>query len=174
MRWIELRAVGAMDGRLLAGLAPVLAAELGAECRMAARPLDPGFAYDPSRRQYHSTEILRRLGAEAPADAWRVLGVTPGDLYIPVLTFVFGEAQLGAPCAVVSTNRLRPEFYGLAPDPPLVSERLAKEAVHELGHTLGFVHCDTYWCAMAASHCVEAIDLKGTAFCSRCRASPTR
>jgi Peptidase family M54 len=104
------------------------------------------------------------------ANASRLLGVTALDLYIPTLTFVFGEAQLAGPCAVVSTYRLRQEFYGLAPDPHLLGERLLKEAVHELGHTLNLRHCDDYRCAMAPSHAVEWIDLKTARFCPACQA----
>jgi len=100
---------------------------------------------------------------------WRVLGVTAADLYIPILTFVFGEAQLRGQCALVSLHRLRQEFYGLPADPGLLRERLLKEAVHELGHTLELTHCDDYGCVMAASHSVEWIDLKGAVPCSVCQ-----
>ncbi|MBI4462937.1 MAG: archemetzincin, partial [Acidobacteria bacterium] len=65
----------------------------------------------------------------------RLLGITALDLYVPVLTFVFGEAQLSGRCALVSAHRLREEFYGLPPSNDLFHERLVKEAVHELGHT---------------------------------------
>ncbi len=101
---------------------------------------------------------------------WRLLGVTSLDLYIPTLTFVFGEAQLHGPCALVSMHRLRQEFYGLPADPRLAAERLLKEAVHELGHTLGLRHCDDYRCAMAPSHAVEWIDLKSPRLCPACQA----
>jgi archaemetzincin len=100
--------------------------------------------------------------------AWRVLGVTTLDLYIPILTFVFGEAQMGGPCAVVSAHRLADEFYGLPSDPERLRSRLTKEAVHELGHTLDLTHCDDYCCAMAPSHAVEWIDLKEAALCANC------
>jgi hypothetical protein len=99
----------------------------------------------------------------------RLLGVTSLDLYIPTLTFVFGEAQLRGPCAVVSIHRLRQEFYGLPRDPRLAADRLLKEAVHELGHTLGLRHCDDYHCAMAPSHAVEWIDLKSPRLCPDCQ-----
>jgi predicted Zn-dependent protease len=107
-------------------------------------------------------------GSSQAQSSARLLGVTALDLYIPTLTFVFGEAQLHGPCAVVSTFRLRQEFYGLPPDPRLLAERLLKEAVHELGHTLELRHCDDYRCAMAPSHAVEWIDLKSAHFCPAC------
>jgi archaemetzincin len=99
---------------------------------------------------------------------WRVLGVTPVDLYIPILTFVFGEAQLGGKCSLVSYARLRQEFYGLPADVNLLARRLLIESVHELGHTLELHHCDDYRCVMSSSHAVEWIDLKEQRFCHEC------
>jgi archaemetzincin len=91
------------------------------------------------------------------------------DLYIPILKYVFGEAQLGGPCAVVSAYRLRQEFYGLERDDSLLNQRLLKECVHELGHTLDLRHCQNYRCAMASSHAVEWVDLRESSFCEACR-----
>src|SRR5271166_3850271 len=90
------------------------------------------------------------------------------DLYIPILTFVFGEAQLGGKGAVVSHHRLRQEFYGLPEDADLLANRLLIESVHELGHTLSLTHCHDYQCAMAPSHAVEWIDIKDSGFCEDC------
>ena len=98
-----------------------------------------------------------------------LLGVLSCDLYIPILTFVFGEAQLKGPCAVVSLFRLRQKFYGLQEDEELLMNRLLKESVHELGHTLGISHCGDYGCVMAPSHAVEWIDLKSARLCEACR-----
>jgi archaemetzincin len=170
MNLIRVLPIGQVEEGLLAGLAWGLGAEFRAPCQMLAGPLDPLPALHAERRQYHSTELLARLSARRPPETWRLLGVTPLDLYIPTLTFVFGEAQLEGPGAVVSTCRLRQEFYGLPPDPALLRERLLKEAVHELGHTLQLRHCDDYRCVMAASHSVEWVDLKSSHFCSACRA----
>ena len=99
----------------------------------------------------------------------RVLGVTACDLYVPVLTFVFGEAQLDGNCAVVSLARLQEEFYGMPPRDDLLRERLVKEAAHELGHTFGLRHCADWRCVMASSHAVERLDVKGAEFCGACR-----
>ena len=124
--------------------------------------LDPAFAYDASRGQYYSTKILERLPRGKVA-------VTSHDLFIPILEFVFGEAEIGGGRAVVSTHRLRQEFYGLPADPELARQRLLKESVHELGHTLGLTHCENYECVMAPSHAVEWIDLKSSHVCWHCR-----
>ncbi len=104
------------------------------------------------------------------SNTWRLLGVTEFDLYIPILTFVFGEAQLGGSAAVVSYHRLMQEFYGLPADLDLLANRLLIEAVHELGHTLRLTHCHDYQCAMAPSHAVEWIDIKDSGFCEECLA----
>ena len=118
--------------------------------------------------QYYSTAILQRLERAADLDA-RVLGVTACDLYVPVLTFVFGEAQLDGNCAVVSTARLQEEFYGMPGREELHRERLVKEAAHELGHTFGLRHCADWRCVMSSSHGVERLDVKGADFCASCR-----
>jgi len=90
------------------------------------------------------------------------------DLFIPVLTFVFGQAQLGGKAAVVSTLRLKQEYYELPPNETVFLERLGKEAVHELGHTFGLVHCLNQGCVLNASTYVEEIDLKEADFCPEC------
>jgi len=129
---------------------------------------DPEEAFDASRGQHNSRVLLAQLLGDAPPQAHRVLGVTSVDLFIPVLTFVFGEAQLDGRAAVVSTHRLANELYGLAANPPLLFERLTKEAIHELGHTFDLVHCPDNRCVMASSNYVEEIDLKSERFCDRC------
>jgi archaemetzincin len=76
---------------------------------------------------------------------------------------------MGGPCAVVSIHRLRQEFYGLDRDDALLHQRLLKESVHELGHTLDLRHCQDYRCVMASSHSVEWIDLRESTLCDSCR-----
>jgi archaemetzincin len=169
MRMLELLPIGNFDERLLRDVAPALADAFRVPCQILEARLDPRFAFHSERQQYHSSEILHGMQTYAANGAWRVLGVAGVDLYIPILTFVFGEAQMGGPCAVVSFHRLMQEFYGLPPDHALLRERLIKEAVHEVGHTLDLTHCDDYACVMAASHAVEWIDLKEAALCPSCQ-----
>ena len=149
-------------------LAAVLARTFRTPCRIRPQTLDVAFALDEHRGQYYSTAIIQRLERIADPDA-RILGVTWCDLYVPVLTFVFGEAQLDGNCAVVSTARLAESFYGLPPRPELERERLIKEASHELGHTFGLRHCLDWRCVMASSHAAERLDVKTADFCGSCR-----
>jgi archaemetzincin len=165
---IHILPLGDVDRGLLEGLAQALPREMKHECELLPFGLEISSTFNSSRGQFHSTEILARMAASVNGDTWRLLGVTDADLYVPILTFVFGEAQLPGTMALVSTHRLRQEFYGLSSDEHLVEERLLKEAVHELGHTFGLVHCDDIACVMAASHAVEWIDLKGSHYCSAC------
>lgn len=174
MRIVSLVPVGEVARLHLELLAEGLAPTLRVACSIQSDSLDVAFAFDTLRGQYHSTEILKRLMKLPAVETWRLLGVTEADLFIPVLTFVFGEAQLG-PCsgasALVSMHRLRQEFYGMPPDPQLLSERLLKESLHELGHTVGLRHCSYYRCVMSSSHSIENIDLKLAQFCRSCAAA---
>ena len=131
---------------------------------------DVEFAFDAVRGQYSSIAVLEMLARDCPADAAKLLGVTERDLFIPVLTFVFGQAQLKGRVAVISLARLRQEFYGLPPDREILMERACKEALHEAGHTLGLVHCADRECAMSLSTNVRQIDTKRAAYCEACRA----
>lgn len=155
---------------LLEYLAAALARTFRTPCQIRPETFDLSFALDAGRQQYYSTAIIQRLERAVNPDV-RVLGVTASDLYVPVLTFVFGEAQLDGNCAVVSTARLKEEFYGLPPRPDMVRERLLKEAAHELGHTFGLRHCANWRCVMTSSHAVERLDVKGAEFCGACRKS---
>jgi archaemetzincin len=108
------------------------------------------------------------LEKDLPKDALRILGITSVDLYVPSLNFVFGEAKLGGPSAVISTHRLYPQFYGQAPNEELFLKRVEIEAVHELGHTFGLRHCPDQDCVMHFSNGIVDTDRKGSEFCGRC------
>ncbi len=130
------------------------------------RPTD---AFDPARYQYSSTKILRWVLQDVPLDAKKIVAITDCDLFIPVLTFVFGEAQLGGKGAVVSTARLRMNLNGLPTPRNLFRARLVKECVHELGHTFSLVHCHLSRCVMSRSNTVLEVDRKSGNLCRECQ-----
>ena len=135
--------------------------------RLPAVPIPAG-AYDAKRAQYQSVEIMKMLARFAPSNATRVLGVMDVDLAIPMLTFLFGQAQFEGPVAVVSLCRLHQEFYGLPGQESLLRERTVKEVLHELGHTFGLVHCSDPRCAMSLATHIELVDAKAEQYCARC------
>lgn len=175
MKPVLLLPLGSPDRRLVEELVAALRGALRTPVETSHAEVDLQPFYDPARGQYNSTRILAWMRAAAPALARRplpgavVLGVLPHDLFIPILTFVFGEAELNGAVAVISTHRLDNRRYGLPPDPVRFSERVTKEALHELGHTFGLVHCQSQECVMRSSSSVEDIDLKGALFCEECR-----
>ncbi len=170
MNLVHLLPVGKVELALLEEVRSGISKCLKVRCKVSSIGLDPILSYHAERQQFHSSEILNAMRTIARPRDCHLLGVTGVDLYIPILKYVFGEAQLGGPCAIVSFHRLRQEFYGLDRDDGLLSQRLLKECIHELGHTVDLRHCQDYRCAMASAHAVEWIDLRETALCDSCQA----
>ncbi|MCP4716886.1 MAG: archaemetzincin family Zn-dependent metalloprotease [Deltaproteobacteria bacterium] len=141
----------------------------GLQTKCSSYAINLPAALDPERRQYNSSQILLQLIDSPPADASRIIGVAAVDLFIPILTFVFGEAQLGGIGAVISLHRLNNRFYGLPENRELLTERIVKEAVHELGHTFGLLHCSNPACVLTPSTYAEDIDQKSSELCPQCR-----
>jgi len=127
-------------------------------------------AFDKRRKQYRSNAILSEIQGYAAkkTDLNRVLGIVDADLFVPELNFVFGEAICPGKAALISLWRLKPEFYGDAPNMELFSARTLKEAVHELGHTLGLRHCPRSSCVMHFSNSISDTDIKQSLFCEQC------
>ena len=160
-----------VDGRtpvwsdaLIAGVAEVFPNPI----RTIAAPVDLQPCFVHSRQQHHASLVLAALLRHRPDEASKILGIVPVDLFVPVLTFVFGQAQLDGPGALVSTYRLRSEYYGLPRNEGVLVERAIKESVHELGHAFGLVHCAFYECVMHPSSSVDEVDVRGGAFCGHC------
>jgi archaemetzincin len=151
--------IGAFPDSLLKNLSERTGIALG-----PAR-VDPAGAWSPSRGQYDSSWLLTELHRHYDGE---VIAATDCDLFIPVLTFVFGEAEMAGRAAVFSIHRLREEFYGLPADPARLEERAVRELRHELGHLRGLPHCPDWSCVMSSSHSVEQVDNKGEGFCPEC------
>ena len=123
-----------------------------------------------TRGQYNSTHILHFLHSSIrKRENEKVLAIVSVDLYTDHLNFVFGEANWHTGIAVVSTYRLRTEFYGENPSPELFRKRLFKEAIHELGHTLGLDHCPNPTCVMYFSNSILDTDQKDADLCLQCK-----
>jgi len=102
----------------------------------------------------------------APDDSSKILAITDKDLFIPILTYVFGEAQLNGRASIVSTSRLAEEITA---DERGLERRLVKESIHELGHTFNLRHCEEKSCIMHYCRGVRDVDRKASDFCRYCR-----
>lgn len=169
MKYFYVGVTPEVDRETLTAIREGALSEFGAPVREIELP-ELDFAFDAARGQYGSIPVLEMLVRLCPGDALKLLGLTERDLFIPVLTFVFGHAQLGGRAGVVSLARLRQEFYGLEANREVFLERAQKEVLHECGHLFGLVHCPDGNCAMSLATGVRQIDFKRAAFCARCAA----
>jgi len=135
---------------------------------IASPKLDLHPFFDPARNQYQSTAILKHFIKTTPKGESKICLLVEEDLFIPVLTFVFGEAHMHGQFAIVSSHRLKEQYYMREEDLELLEQRLLKEIVHELGHTFGLVHCIDNRCVMHNSYSVEDTDHKGIYPCEVC------
>jgi archaemetzincin len=130
----------------------------------------PAVAFDKKRNQYNSSVILNevRFYAEKRQDFHSVLGVVDVDIFVHGLNYVFGEAYTSGRAALISLWRLKPQFYGDKADKAVYLLRVLKEAVHEVGHTLGLQHCSRAFCVMHFSNSIFDTDKKQSLFCDEC------
>jgi archaemetzincin len=124
----------------------------------------PQSAFDKKRNQYNSSIILNevRFCAAKKQEFHRVLGVVDLDIFKSGLNYVFGSA------ALISLWRLKTEVYKNKADLALYVLRAFKEAVHELGHTLGVKHCPRSLCVMHFSNSIFDTDKKQNLLCDEC------
>jgi archaemetzincin len=130
----------------------------------------PQSAFDKKRNQYNSTLILNEVrGFAAKNDDFHsVLGVVDVDIFTFGLNYVFGEAYTLGNAALISLWRLKPQFYKDKPDIALYVLRVLKEAIHEVGHTLGVKHCMWSLCVMHFSNSIFDTDKKQSLLCDEC------
>jgi len=145
---LQWMGVGPVDGDMLERVRQEVEMSFALPTRLDTVTAPLVDSLDPKRGQHSSTKILRWILTGMPSGAAKVVGITDVDLFIPVLTFVFGEAQVDGPAAVVSTARLRLTYNDRPASLNLVEARLLKECLHELGHTFGLVHCPDAACLM--------------------------
>lgn len=131
--------------------------------------LDLSEFYDSSRRQYDGSRLLKRVDSEFAHDKVKTFALFSIDLFIPILTYIFGQAAFNGRTGIASLYRLSNERYGIDSDDKALLERFTKEVIHELGHTFGLIHCFLPSCVMHASTYVEDIDQKESNLCLRCR-----
>ncbi len=160
---------GNFEKGLLEEIAEVVKDEFGCIIELKEAHFDLSDFYDPGRRQYNGDKLIRAIDAMQMPGSAKVIGLFNVDLFIPILTYIFGQAQLGGRIAIASLHRLSNESYGIMAGNNSLPDRFKKEVIHELGHTFGLIHCHTPTCVMRSSTYVEDIDQKDSHLCSNCR-----
>jgi archaemetzincin len=164
---------GHFDGDLIDKVTYDVKIEFQMQVQLIENHMDLTAYYDPKRRQYDGNQLLKMLNGMRGSEYFRTMGLFRVDLFIPILTFIFGQAIFKGYTGIASSYRLRNEQYGMPKDDFLLYDRFRKVVIHELGHTFGLVHCFVPSCVMRSSTYVEDIDQKKHHFCSRCRSEMT-
>ena len=167
---ITLISFGYFEKNILEMTAEAVINEFHVSVNLNDGHIDLSEYYDPARRQYNGNTLLKLLDSMPFPDSSKTLGLFNVDLFIPILTFIFGQAFLGGRTGIASLYRLSNEHYGMAGDNRILLDRFQKEVIHELGHTFGLIHCHNPACVMRSSTYVEDIDQKEQHLCFNCRA----
>jgi archaemetzincin len=160
---------GLFEKEFLEQIANDLQSEFVLPVKIISNFVDLSPFFDPARRQYDGNKILKLLDSKYASTSLKTIGLFQVDLFIPILTFIFGQAIFKGKTGVVSLYRLKNEQYGLMKNENLLFERFRKVIIHELGHSFGLIHCSVPSCVMRSTTYVEDIDQKESGFCSKCR-----
>jgi archaemetzincin len=169
LQYITLITFGYFDDDFLKNVAEAVHQEFHLPVNIKEGHLDVSEYYDPTRRQYNGVKLVREVENTFSSDSAKTIGLFNVDLFIPILTYIFGQAFLKGRSGITSNYRLGNERYGIKTDSNLVLDRFKKEVIHELGHTFGLIHCHIPTCVMRSSTYVEDIDQKSPHLCLSCR-----
>jgi len=125
--------------------------------------------FDAARKQYDANRLLDLVYREYSANSVKTIGLFQVDLFIPILTYIFGQAQHNGSTGIASLYRLRNQQYGIKGNERILYDRFRKVVIHELGHAFGLIHCHVPVCVMRPGTYVEDIDQKKSQFCNKCR-----
>lgn len=120
----------------------------------------PSHSYNPQRKQYDASTIIKALAPKSKPEFDMKIGMVDVDIYARNMNFIFGMADPLRKTALVSTHRLAGNK---------LTERISKEVVHELGHLLSLGHCSHSYCVMYFSNTITDTDNKCAELCTNCR-----
>lgn len=158
---LDLILLGRVNKTAVSIVAANLQAIMGLNTDIQPALTKPDYAFVPGRNQFDAAKIIKTLCAMTDGAPLK-LALIESDLCSPILSFVYGESQLGGKAALVSLHRLS------AKDPEVTYQRITKISLHEVGHLLGIRHCWKTTCLMKHSSGLEPLDSLSMYFCTAC------
>ena len=169
MQSILLISYGQFEKEFLEKIASDVSREFQLPVNIEEKQIDLNEYYDHLRLQYDANALLKEIDSISSSELLKKIGLFRVDLFIPILTYIFGQAAFKGSTGIASLYRLRNEQYGMKKDEVLLLNRFSKVVIHEIGHTIGLIHCHNPNCVMRSSTYVEDIDQKSHNICSHCR-----
>ena len=161
--------IGVVEDGLFEKLRPALEDAFRRPSLMLKALPHPKYAFNPTRGQYHSAAILKRVETLRSTEWEAALGIVDADLFVPDVPFIFGEADRSTRAAVVSVSRLRSETGSAEARREALARRVITESIHQMGMIRGLAQCPNNRCVMFFSSTVQETDKKGPVFCANCR-----
>ena len=167
---VDVVPIGDVPAQVKREASTALRSVFGAEVSLRDAQELPESAYDSARGQYRAEELIDLASRIGTGE--KNIAITAADLFYRRRNYVFGLAYLDGSASVVSTNRLQTSSDGgfsQKPASEIFADRVRKEVVHEIGHTLGLEHCENGRCVMNFSPTVREVDRKEEALCGTCQ-----
>ncbi|MBT4290691.1 MAG: zinc metallopeptidase [Deltaproteobacteria bacterium] len=154
---LGIQPIGEIDNFFLKVITGSFLGELSIKTFILPPLKSPEYAFNKRKIQYDAGLIINRMEKMKFPECTKVIGIIDADLFIPVFSYVLGEARMKGRCAIISLFRLENN-----------PERMAKVALHEFGHLMNLKHCQEKGCVMKFSNNVEQLDSNFSFFCEYC------
>lgn len=129
----------------------------------------PKVAWYPPRHRWRADKLLDWMAPRMPKDGAKILGLTAADISTTKDNIpdwgVLGLGSMDGAACVISSFRAKRGVTTV-----VMQQRMAKVAVHEVGHTFGLPHCPTVGCLMEDAMGKVATTDREDDICPVCRA----
>jgi archaemetzincin len=170
LRVVAIIPLGPVKQEYLERVAQEIQARMDVEVRIEPQRELPAEAFYKPRKRWRAEKLLEALDVNPPAGVWKVMGVTEAEISTTKGDIadwgIAGLGNIGGQSCVVSAFIYKKHSRSKK----VLLRRLGDLAVHELGHTLGFPHCEEKGCVMADAKgkAVKSADTSSGQYCAQC------